>query len=58
MWGADVPASDAKVLLLCQSYKAETGDLREILAETVDFIFLGFEKFPSSMDNERVLIIW
>jgi nucleotide sugar dehydrogenase len=33
MWNADVPASDAKVLLLGWSYKAEVGDPRETPAE-------------------------
>jgi hypothetical protein len=42
MWDVDVPANDAKVLLLGWSYKAEIGDPRETPAETVDFIYFRF----------------
>jgi len=41
MWNANVPAGDAKVLLLGWSYKAEVGDPRETPAEPLAATLLG-----------------
>ena len=41
MWNANVPAGEAKVLLLGWSYKAEVGDPRETPAEPLAATLLG-----------------